>query len=155
STRETKPSPAQSTVSTGPATTPTTRESGARPAPVRPDAAGKAHRPIAPPGSENEKSNRAKPPAIALSFPNLRPHLGAGAFVFPVYGSVAYVDSFGAARSDVPYHHGDDIFAPLGAPVLAVANGTEYSVGWERPGGNRLWLRDRAGNEFYYAHLSA
>ncbi len=30
-----------------------------------------------------------------------------------------------------------------------------FSVGWNDIGGWRLWLRDRAGNEFYYAHLSA
>ena len=28
-------------------------------------------------------------------------------------------------------------------------------MGWEDIGGNRLWLRDQYGNEFYYAHLSA
>ena len=53
------------------------------------------------------------------------------------------------------WHHGDDIFAPLGAPLLAVADGTVFSVGWNNVGGWRLWLRDRKGNEFYYAHLSA
>jgi murein DD-endopeptidase MepM/ murein hydrolase activator NlpD len=30
-----------------------------------------------------------------------------------------------------------------------------FSVGWNDVGGNRLWLRDSQGNEFYYAHLSA
>ena len=61
------------------------------------------------------------------------------------------------ARADVSggWHHGEDIFAPLGTPLLAVADGTVFSVGWNDIGGWRLWLRDRAGNEFYYAHLSA
>ena len=53
------------------------------------------------------------------------------------------------------WHHGDDIFAPLGAPVLACASGMVFSVGWNAIGGNRLWLRDGQGNLFYYAHLSA
>ena len=52
------------------------------------------------------------------------------------------------------WHHGDDIFASLGEPVVAVANGTVFSVGWEKLGGWRLWLRDKQGNRFYYAHLS-
>ena len=39
--------------------------------------------------------------------------------------------------------------------MLAVAGGTIFSVGWNDIGGNRLWLRDTKGNEFYYAHLSA
>jgi len=37
---------------------------------------------------------------------------------------------------------------------VAVADGTLFSVGWNDVGGNRLWLRDAAGNGFYYAHLS-
>ena len=75
--------------------------------------------------------------------------------MFPVYGAVSYGDSFGAPRADTIWHHGDDIFAPLGAPVLAVSDGTVFSVGRNPIGGNRFWLRDLAGNEFYYAHLSA
>ncbi len=89
--------------------------------------------------------------------PSVTPKLTAGGYVFPVYGPVAFTDTFGAFRGDVPgnWHHGDDIFAPLGAPVLAVADGTVFSVGYQSIGGNRLWLRDGQGNEFYYAHLSA
>jgi hypothetical protein len=77
--------------------------------------------------------------------------------VFPVYGPSSFGDTFGAFRGDVSgdWHHGDDIFAPLGAPILAVASGTVFSVGWNEVGGNRLWLRDGQGNLFYYAHLSA
>ena len=53
------------------------------------------------------------------------------------------------------YHHGDDIFGQLGQPLVAVADGTVFSVGWNKIGGNRLWILDEQGNEFYYAHLSA
>lgn len=84
-----------------------------------------------------------------------RPKLTAGPYVFPVFGPVSFTDTFGAPRADVSWHHGDDIFAPLGAPVLAVAKGTVFSVGWNELGGNRLWLTDRQGNQYYYAHLSA
>jgi murein DD-endopeptidase MepM/ murein hydrolase activator NlpD len=89
--------------------------------------------------------------------PKVTPKLTAGGYVFPVYGPSSFVDSFGGPRSDVSggWHHGDDIFAPLGAPVLAVASGTVFSVGWNKIGGNRLWVRDGQGNLFYYAHLSA
>jgi murein DD-endopeptidase MepM/ murein hydrolase activator NlpD len=89
--------------------------------------------------------------------PQVTPRLTAGGYVFPVYGPSSFTDTFGGPRSDVSggWHHGDDIFAPLGAPVLAVAAGTVFSVGWNRVGGNRLWLRDGQGNLFYYAHLSA
>jgi murein DD-endopeptidase MepM/ murein hydrolase activator NlpD len=76
-------------------------------------------------------------------------------YVFPVYGPSSFIDTFGAGRADVGWHHGDDIFAPLGAPLLAVADGTLFQVGWNTIGGNRVWLKDKKGNEFYYAHLSA
>jgi murein DD-endopeptidase MepM/ murein hydrolase activator NlpD len=85
----------------------------------------------------------------------LRPKLTAGHYVFPVYGSSSYTDTFGAPRADVTYHHGDDIFGELGQPLLACADGTLFSVGWNKLGGNRLWLLDEQGNQFYYAHLSA
>jgi murein DD-endopeptidase MepM/ murein hydrolase activator NlpD len=85
----------------------------------------------------------------------VHPKLTAGRYVFPVYGPTSYVDTFGAPRSDVSYHHGDDIFGQLGQPLLAVADGTIFSVGWNKIGGNRLWLLDEQGNQFYYAHLSA
>ena len=84
------------------------------------------------------------------------PPLDGGPYVFPVETDAYVPDTYGAARSDVPggWHHGDDIFAPLGTPVVAVATGRLNRVGWEKLGGWRLWVRDRNGDEFYYAHLS-
>jgi murein DD-endopeptidase MepM/ murein hydrolase activator NlpD len=101
---------------------------------------------------------RSRPtlPVKRRSPPQLTPPLTAGGYVFPVYGPTAWGDTFGAPRArPVGWHHGADIFAPVGAPILAVAAGTLFSVGWNDLGGYRLWLRDRDGNEFYYAHLSA
>jgi len=95
------------------------------------------------------------PLPLVLVPPRVTRRLTANGYVFPVYGTVGFSDSFGAPRADTVWHHGVDVFAPLGAPVLAVADGTVYSVGRNRIGGNRFWLRDLAGNEFYYAHLSA
>jgi hypothetical protein len=84
----------------------------------------------------------------------ITPQLGLPRYVFPVAGTASFTDTYGANRSDVSWHHGDDIFAPLGTPVVAVADGTLNRVGWEKLGGWRLWVRDSLGNEFYYAHLS-
>jgi murein DD-endopeptidase MepM/ murein hydrolase activator NlpD len=102
------------------------------------------------------KNNNGVPPVLSKPL-NVKPALGTGGYVFPVYGNSSYSDTYGAPRSDVPggWHHGDDIFAALGAPILAVEHGTVFSVGWNKVGGWRLWLRDDRGNEFYYAHLSA
>jgi len=106
----------------------------------------------APEPSRNPGSSPLVQPPLGL-----QPKLTAGGYVFPVYGPSNYGDTYGAFRGDVAgnWHHGDDIFAPLGAPILACADGIVFSVGWNDVGGNRLWLRDDAGNEFYYAHLSA
>ncbi len=95
------------------------------------------------------------PPLIKDPPADVLPQLTAGGYVFPVYGSSSFASTFGAPRADVSYHHGNDIFAQLGTPLLAVAGGTVFSVGWNDIGGYRLWLRDRQGNQFYYAHLSA
>jgi murein DD-endopeptidase MepM/ murein hydrolase activator NlpD len=130
----------------------------------------KKEKPVPPASKHGKKNPKAPEPTNGKSGggnggagpllpipPGLHPKLTAGGYVFPVYGPVSFVDSFGAFRGDVPgnWHHGDDIFAPLGAPILACADGIVFSVGWNDVGGNRLWLRDAQGNEFYYAHLSA
>jgi murein DD-endopeptidase MepM/ murein hydrolase activator NlpD len=95
------------------------------------------------------------PSPLVQIAPKVTKRLTAAGYVFPVYGPSGFSDTFGALRATTGWHHGEDIFAALGAPVLAVADGTVFSVGWNDVGGNRLWLRDRAGNEFYYAHLAA
>jgi murein DD-endopeptidase MepM/ murein hydrolase activator NlpD len=78
-------------------------------------------------------------------------------YVFPVVGPASFGDSFGAPRPNIPggWHHGEDIFAPLGTPLVAVAGGTLHTIGFTPIGGYRLWLEDRSGNDFYYAHLAA
>jgi murein DD-endopeptidase MepM/ murein hydrolase activator NlpD len=144
-TSSTRTSPAtQSTTTTG-------RTGSARSAPF---AHGAARGGVARSTNKNPSKKRGVP---VLSPPSVTPKLTAGGYVFPIYGPSGYGDTFGAPRGDVSggWHHGDDIFAPLGAPVLAVASGTVFSVGWNEVGGWRLWVRDSGGNEFYYAHLSA
>jgi murein DD-endopeptidase MepM/ murein hydrolase activator NlpD len=103
-----------------------------------------------PPEPEYDVPGKVRVPPLDVSAP-----LSPGGYVFPVYGASSFTDTFRAARAGVGWHHGQDIFAPLGAPILAVADGTVFSVGWNARGGYRLWLRDRQGNQFYYAHLSA
>jgi hypothetical protein len=77
-------------------------------------------------------------------------------YVFPVDGGASYIDTYGAGRNDIydGWHHGDDLFAPLGTPIVAVADGKLSPIGWNSLGGWRLWLTDEKGNSFYYAHLA-
>lgn len=101
------------------------------------------------------KKNNSKNNKVQQIPPDLQPKITRKGHVFPVYGQAWYSDSYKAPRADTGWHHGIDIFAPMGTPLLAVGDGEVFSVGWNNLGGNRLWLRDKDGNTFYYAHLSA
>jgi murein DD-endopeptidase MepM/ murein hydrolase activator NlpD len=107
-------------------------------------------------GSHTRKHHRKKH-AVAQPLTAV-PGLGfkPSHYVFPIDGGASYIDTYGANRNDVydGWHHGDDLFAPLGTPVVAVARGTLSLVGWNRLGGWRIWLTDTKGNSFYYAHLA-
>ena len=128
-----------------------------RPLPEPPPVREVAPQAPAAPGPSKRKPGakaNAAPPILPPP-PGLVPKLTRGGYVFPVYGPASFTNTFRGPRASTGWHHGEDIFAPLGAPVLAVADGTVFSVGWNDVGGNRLWLRDRYGTEYYYAHLSA
>lgn len=79
-------------------------------------------------------------------------------FSFPVEGrGMTSIQSvFGAPRdAGRRQHHGVDIFARRGTPVLAAAAGTTYRVGDTNIGGKVVWVRDDEGARFYYAHLDS
>ncbi len=76
--------------------------------------------------------------------------------VFPVQAPHAFSDDWGAARHQ-GRHQGNDIFAPRGARLVAVTDGVVSRMS-RRPrglGGITIWIRDDAGNAYYYAHLSS
>jgi peptidoglycan LD-endopeptidase LytH len=80
-----------------------------------------------------------------------------GALAFPVDGrdSRAIGSGFGAARDGgARTHHGVDVFAPRGTPVLASAAGVVTRVEETGRGGRVVWLQDaERGLSLYYAHL--
>jgi len=162
-TETTTPGTVTTTTETATTTaTPTTTSTAVEPAP-RQTATTPAHaiprRAVRDSGSEGARPAHAprKKRHRRISRPlATTPPLGPGTYVFPIVGTAGYGDSYGGFRGDVrgKWHHGDDIFAPLGAPVVAVADGTVNRVGWHRIGGWRLWVRDTSADQFYYAHLS-
>lgn len=114
------------------------------PAPATPDA-GARERETAPEPKGRLKRRKA---------PKVPKRLTAQRFAFPVFGRASIGGPFGAPRKG-HRHQGNDIFARFGAPVLAVTDGELFKVGTLPVSGNRLWLRSDAGDEFFYAHLSA
>ena len=76
---------------------------------------------------------------------------------FPVFGRDpgAVRSYFGDARDGGRReHHGIDIFARRGTPVVAATSGVVRSVRTTPIGGRVVWLRDPArGQSLYYAHL--
>lgn len=64
---------------------------------------------------------------------------------------------FGAERDGgARDHHGVDIFAPRGTPVLAAADGRVSRANETPRGGRVVWLRDeRRSQSLYYAHLDS
>ena len=150
STRWTKPAAAVK-----PAATATVTAPPAVPPPVvQPSARPGSRRGLGIPPDMARPGTSGPSPLVQIA-PNVTRRLTAHGYVFPLYGVSGFGDTFGAPRATTVWHHGQDIFAALGTPVLAVADGMVFSVGWNDVGGNRFWLRDRDGNEFYYAHLAA
>jgi murein DD-endopeptidase MepM/ murein hydrolase activator NlpD len=76
-------------------------------------------------------------------------------FVFPVADPHTFSSTFGAPRSGGRSHEGNDIFAPMGTPLLATENGVIANVGVGTLGGTKLWVYGESGTQYYYAHLIA
>ncbi len=84
---------------------------------------------------------------------------GASLAAFPVSGedSRAIRSFFGDARDGgARDHHGVDIFAERGTPVVSATGGLVTRTGNGGRGGKTVWVRDVGrGRAFYYAHLDS
>lgn len=81
------------------------------------------------------------------------------AFAFPVegHGPTSILSFFGAARDGGRrQHHGVDVFARRGTPVLASVDGRASRIRTTRLGGKVVWIRDSFREaSIYYAHLDS
>lgn len=72
----------------------------------------------------------------------------------PVAGANTFRDSWLEPR---PYrngvHHGTDLVAAEGTPLVAMEAGYVYSMGYHWAGGNGIYIRGNSGDIYYYAHL--
>lgn len=98
------------------------------------------------------------PAPVAAPYPVAGPDAAKARYLktLPVQGKHRYFNDWGAPRSQ-GRHEGTDVMAARGVPVVSVGDGvisrlTRTETGL---GGIWIWLRDRAGNTYYYAHLNA
>lgn len=75
-------------------------------------------------------------------------------FICPMDPAVVHFrDTWGAPRSGGRTHKGTDVFAPMGQPMYAVADG-RVRVYDNHLGGHSIFLTATYGTGYYYAHLS-
>jgi murein DD-endopeptidase MepM/ murein hydrolase activator NlpD len=101
-----------------------------------------------------DQIRQAGPPRVVPHRPK-PPAGGPGGGVCPVKGPVRIGQGWGTPRDGGRRrHHGIDLLAPEGTPLVAVASGhiTRLSNLDRGRGGISLWLRDRRGTAYYYAH---
>jgi murein DD-endopeptidase MepM/ murein hydrolase activator NlpD len=128
--------------------------SGGAPATAAPSPAAPAPAaaPTAPPPPAPASPAPAPTPPAPPPPPPAIPNPGGGGFQCPVAGS-AYSANYGPRGSG--FHHGIDMFAPTGTPLVAVKGGSVTYVPNGGAGGNEAYLAANDGNVYYYAHLSA
>jgi peptidoglycan LD-endopeptidase LytH len=73
--------------------------------------------------------------------------------VCPIQAPVTFTDDWHAPRSGGRLHEGNDIFAELGTPNVAVVDGEMRQTSGGL-GGTGVWIDGDDGNSYYYAHLS-
>jgi murein DD-endopeptidase MepM/ murein hydrolase activator NlpD len=104
---------------------------------------------------ERRRREAAAAAAAAAAASNYSSSAGTSAAgrTCPVAGAHSFRDSWGEPRSGGRSHHGVDMIAPRGTPLVAIEVGTITSTGFHYAGGNGLYLRGDSGDIYYYAHM--
>jgi murein DD-endopeptidase MepM/ murein hydrolase activator NlpD len=71
----------------------------------------------------------------------------------PVAGASAFSDTWNNPRDPNRQHHGTDLVAAEGTPLVAIENGRIWSPNWHWAGGIGLYIRGDSGDIYYYAHM--
>ena len=78
---------------------------------------------------------------------------GVPQLLFPVIGTVTYIDDFGQPRGGGP-HQGNDLLGSRHAPVVAVESGTVGFWTTSASAGCMLYLHGDSGTTYQYIHLN-
>jgi len=73
----------------------------------------------------------------------------------PVAGAHSFRDSWLEPRSGGRQHHGLDMIAPTGTPLVAIESGYIWSMSFHYLGGNGIYVKGNSGDIYYYAHLDS
>jgi murein DD-endopeptidase MepM/ murein hydrolase activator NlpD len=106
-------------------------------------AAGASAEPRAPEAQQDHKGKSKK-----KKKPKPEPQLTC-----PVAAPRRYSDTYGAPRPGGRKHMGTDIFAPRGAAIFAIEDGTIARLGDTPLGGISLSLKGDSDTRYYYAHI--
>jgi murein DD-endopeptidase MepM/ murein hydrolase activator NlpD len=96
-------------------------------------------------------STTTTPPTTTTTVPPQPP----GTMTCPVDGATTFTDTWGDPRPGGRQHHGTDLLAAEGTPLVAIEAGYIWSPNWDSDGGLGLYIRGDSGSTWYYAHLSA
>jgi murein DD-endopeptidase MepM/ murein hydrolase activator NlpD len=69
----------------------------------------------------------------------------------PVDGPVHFTDTFGAVRSGGRTHHGTDMLAARGTPIVAIEDGVIVKAYGNAVGGISIILRGTSGDSWFYS----
>ena len=90
--------------------------------------------------------------AACTSFPAAPPEGTAYDILCPVTGKVSFSNDWQAPRSAGTFHEGNDIFAPMWTPSVAVVAG-KITWTYGEKSGYAIWLNGKDGNKYFYAHF--
>jgi len=80
-------------------------------------------------------------------------HISPSGRTCPVAGAHSFRDSWLEPRPGGRKHHGVDMIAATGTPLVAIESGHIWSMSWHYLGGNGIYVRGNSGDIYYYAHL--
>ncbi|MBU1492377.1 MAG: peptidoglycan DD-metalloendopeptidase family protein [Actinomycetota bacterium] len=93
--------------------------------------------------------------AAAASNHSSSGHVSPAGRTCPVAGANSFRDSWLEPRSGGRQHHGVDMIAAMGTPLVAAESGYIWSMSSHYLGGLGIYVRGNSGDIYYYAHLSA